>query len=78
MTANYVHGIETIEVERGPRAVRVVKSAVIGLVGAAPTGPVNELTLCLSGRDDSRSLGGHPRFRGGDGIGGQRTEPFRS
>lgn len=48
MAANFLHGVETIEVENGPRAVRVVKSAVIGLIGTAPTGPVNELTLCLS------------------------------
>lgn len=39
MAANYLHGIETIEVERGPRAIRVVKSAVIALVGTAPMGP---------------------------------------
>jgi phage tail sheath protein FI len=48
MPANYLHGIETTEVERGPRPVRVVKSAVIALVGTAPVGPVNELTLCLN------------------------------
>ncbi|MGF6098897.1 phage tail sheath subtilisin-like domain-containing protein [Pseudomonas sp. 18175] len=48
MPANYLHGIETTEVERGPRAIRVVKSAVIALVGTAPTGPVNSLTLCLN------------------------------
>ena len=51
MAANYLHGIETIEVERGPRAIRVVKSAVIALVGTAPMGPVNELTLSLNDRD---------------------------
>jgi len=54
MAANYLHGIETIEVERGPRAVRVVKSAVIALVGTAPTGPVNTLTLCQSITDDAQ------------------------
>jgi len=54
MAANYLHGIETIEVERGPRAVPVVKSAVFGLVGCAPLGPVNELTLSLSVRDDAQ------------------------
>lgn len=48
MPANYLHGIETTEIERGPRPIRVVKSAVIALVGTAPTGPVNELTLCLN------------------------------
>lgn len=48
MAANFLHGVETIEVENGPRAIRVVKSAVIGLIGTAPFGPVNDLTLCLS------------------------------
>ncbi|WP_460418874.1 phage tail sheath subtilisin-like domain-containing protein [Pseudomonas sp. microsymbiont 2] len=51
MSANYLHGIETLEVERGPRAIRVVKSAVIALVGTAPTGPLNTLTLSQTDRD---------------------------
>lgn len=54
MPANYLHGIETIEVERGPRAIRVVKSAVIALVGTAPIGPVNELTLSQTEVDDAK------------------------
>ena len=54
MPANYLHGIETIEVERGPRAIRVVKSAVIALVGTAPIGPVNELTLSQTEVDDAQ------------------------
>lgn len=48
MPANYLHGIETTEVERGPRPIRVVKSAVIAVIGTAPIGPINELTLCLN------------------------------
>jgi len=56
MAANYLHGIETIEVERGPRAIRVVKSAVIALVGTAPMGPVNTLTLSL-GEPDGAQFG---------------------
>ncbi len=51
MSANYLHGVETIEVERGPRPVRTVKSAVIGLIGTAPTGPVNGTILSLSEKD---------------------------
>ena len=54
MTANYLHGIETTEVERGPRAIRVVKSAVIALVGTAPIGPINELTLSQTEVDDAK------------------------
>ncbi len=51
MAANYLHGVETIEVERGPRPVRTVKSAVIGLIGTAPIGAVNVSTLALSEKD---------------------------
>lgn len=54
MAANYLHGIETLEVERGPRAIRVVKSAVIALIGTAPAGPVNVLTLSLNDRDGAQ------------------------
>lgn len=36
MSANFLHGIETIEVATGPIPITVVKSAVIGLVGTAP------------------------------------------
>lgn len=51
MPANNLHGVETIEVEKGSRPVRAVKSAVIGLIGTAPAGGVNVLTQCLSDRD---------------------------
>lgn len=51
MAANYLHGVETVEVERGPRPVRTVKSAVIGLIGTAPIGAVNVVTLSLSEKD---------------------------
>jgi phage tail sheath protein FI len=51
MAANYLHGVETIEVEKGKRPVRTVKSAVIGLIGTAPIGPVNVATLTLSEKD---------------------------
>ncbi|MBS1186685.1 MAG: phage tail protein [Burkholderiaceae bacterium] len=48
MAANYLHGVETIEIENGPRPVKTVKSAVIGLIGTAPMGDVNVPTLVLS------------------------------
>nr|WP_246859102.1 phage tail sheath subtilisin-like domain-containing protein [Dickeya oryzae] len=43
-----MHGVETTEVETGARVVKAVKSAVIGLIGTAPIGPVNTVTLCTS------------------------------
>ena len=49
--ANYLHGVETIEVSQGARTVSVVKSAVITLVGTAPLGPKNTNTLVLSPND---------------------------
>lgn len=51
MAANYLHGVETIEVQAGARPVNVVKSAVIALTGIAPQGPTNELTLVLNETD---------------------------
>lgn len=48
MAANYLHGAETIEVVKGPRPVRTVKTAVIGLIGSSPIGPVNTPTVVLS------------------------------
>ncbi|STQ91402.1 phage tail sheath subtilisin-like domain-containing protein [Iodobacter fluviatilis] len=51
MPANYLHGVETLELERGPRPVKTVKSAVIGLIGTAPIGPVNATTLSRSETD---------------------------
>jgi len=58
MPANYLHGIETTEVERGARPIKVVKSAVIALVGTAPIGPVNKLTLSLN-EIDGAQFGSH-------------------
>lgn len=45
MAANYLHGVETVELSKGPVPISVVKSAVIGLVGIAPKGSKNTLTL---------------------------------
>jgi uncharacterized protein len=36
MPANFLHGVETIVIEKGPRPITGVKTAVIGLVGTAP------------------------------------------
>lgn len=49
--ASYLHGVETIVLKKGPVPVQVVKSAVIGLVGIAPQGPLNEPTLVQSDTD---------------------------
>ena len=62
MAANYLHGVETIEIERGPRPVRTVKSAVIGLIGTAPMGAVNDTILCLSEKDAAQFGTQRPGF----------------
>lgn len=51
MAANYLHGVETIELNKGPVPISVVKSAVVGLVGIAPKGPVNTLTIVQNEAD---------------------------
>ncbi len=48
MPASYLHGVETVEITKGPRPVQVVMTSVIALVGTAPEGPINTPTLVLS------------------------------
>lgn len=57
MSANYLHGVETIEIQKGARPISVVKSAVIGIVGIAPKGTPNELTLVLNAQDAAAKFG---------------------
>lgn len=45
------HGSETERVNGGSVPVSVVDSAIIGIVGTAPIGAVNELTVCLTKKD---------------------------
>ena len=42
MAASFLHGVETIEIEKGARTIKTVKTAVIGLVGTAPIHNVDE------------------------------------
>jgi len=62
MPASFLHGVETIEIQKGPRPIRAVKSAVIGLIGTAPvTGMAkpNEPVLILNETDAARYMGVH-------------------
>jgi phage tail sheath protein FI len=54
MSAAYLHGVETIEVEVGGQTINVVKSSVVALLGIAPVGPKNVLTLCTTPDDDAQ------------------------
>jgi phage tail sheath protein FI len=51
MAVNYLHGVETVELKKGPVPVAVVKSAVIGLIGIAPKGDRNKLILVQNATD---------------------------
>lgn len=51
MAANFLHGVETINIDKGPRPVRLVKTAVIGLIGTAAAGAVNTPILVASDKD---------------------------
>src|SRR5574344_26627 len=64
MPASFLHGVETIEIEKGARTIRTVKTAVIGLVGTAPIQNVdeefqtiNEPTLILNEIDAVKYFG---------------------
>ena len=64
MPASYLHGVETIEIDKGPRPVKSVKSAVIGLIGTAPiydvdeeNRSVNNVQLILSEKDGVKYFG---------------------
>jgi phage tail sheath protein FI len=64
MPASFLHGVETIEIEKGARTIRTVKTAVVGLVGTAPIDDVdaefrtvNEPTLILNEIDAVKYFG---------------------
>ena len=64
MPASFLHGVETIEIEKGARTIKTVKTAVIGLVGTAPIEDVesqfrtiNEPTLILNEIDAVKYFG---------------------
>ncbi|MDD3012615.1 MAG: phage tail sheath subtilisin-like domain-containing protein [Candidatus Gastranaerophilales bacterium] len=48
MPANYLHGVETIEVEKGSRSIKTVKTSVIGLIGTAPVQDVDAADITIN------------------------------
>lgn len=62
MAANFLHGVETIELNTGTRAIQVVKTAVIGLIGIAPMGAINTPILVNSDKDAAQFGGKIPGF----------------
>ena len=54
MTAAFHHGSETIRVDGGSSPVYTVDGAITAIIGTAPTGAVNELTVCQTSKDFSQ------------------------
>lgn len=51
MPAAYHHGVETIRVNGGSVPVAQADGAIVGIIGTAPTGAVNELVQCVTKKD---------------------------
>ena len=56
---DFLHGVEVVEIQDGLRPIRTVKSAVIGLVGSAPKGPLNTPTLIAGDRTKAAATFGN-------------------
>lgn len=54
MAAAFHHGTETLRVEGGSRPVYTVDGAITAIIGTAPIGAVNELTMCSTIKDFSQ------------------------
>ena len=62
MPEQFLHGIEVIELDDGPRPIRTVKSSVIGLIGTAPEAneekfPLDTPVLIAGRRTEAAGLG---------------------
>lgn len=56
MAANYLHGVETVEVSVGARPIRVIRAGVIGIIGTDPVADRNEPILITSPREAAEKL----------------------
>jgi hypothetical protein len=61
MPETFLHGVEVIEIDSGPRPIRTVRSGVIGIVGTAPDAdaeifPLNTPVLIAGSRQTAASL----------------------
>ena len=62
MPEQFLHGIEVVELDDGPRPIRTVKSSVIGLIGTAPEAdakkfPLDTPILIAGRRSEAAGLG---------------------
>lgn len=61
MPETFLHGVEVIEIDAGPRPIQTVRSSVIGIVGTAPDAdaaafPLNEPVLVAGSRLEAAGL----------------------
>ncbi|MBT8421265.1 MAG: phage tail sheath subtilisin-like domain-containing protein [Gammaproteobacteria bacterium] len=57
---SFLHGVEIIELDGGPRPIQTPKASVIGLVGTAAQGPVNKPVLIEGSRKKAVETFGEP------------------
>lgn len=62
MPEQFLHGVEVVEIDYGPRPIRTVRSSVIGLIGTAPDAdsdkfPFNIPILIAGRRSDAAGIG---------------------
>ena len=58
MPEQFLHGVEVLELDSGIRPIKTVKSSVIGLIGTAPQGPVNQPVLIAGSRSEAKKIFG--------------------
>jgi phage tail sheath protein FI len=56
----FLHGVEVIEIDGGPRPISSAASSVIGLIGTAKKGPTNVPTLIAGSRSEAIAQFGVP------------------
>ena len=62
MPEQFLHGVEVVEIDNGPRPIRTVRSSIIGLIGTAPDAdadafPLNVPKLVAGNRTEAAKLG---------------------
>lgn len=62
MPEQFLHGVEVVEIDNGPRPIRTVRSSIIGLIGTAPDAdaaafPLNTPVLVAGSRIEAAKLG---------------------
>jgi hypothetical protein len=80
MAETFLHGVEVLEIDAGPRPIQTVRSSVIGIIGTAPLAdetafPLNTPVMIAGSRREAAKLvagaGRRGRSQPSDG-GGQR------